>query len=128
MLTFGKEQLDYMRVTKAMSGASRDSKDKVRSVALEGLAVIHTKVGNMEFQSFLNTLGLQDNNTKVLVQKRVANPVVPTINAEGMVEHTNITAVPLVPEGSDGSLVVEDVGCTSPGAAVLYSHSVQVLS
>lgn len=59
---------------------------QVKSVALEGMAVLGKVMGAAEVQSMMRG-GLPE-SLRSQVAARMANPVLPTVNLEGIVEHS----------------------------------------
>lgn len=87
MLLNSKDAYNHQGVLHLLLTGLADSKDsKVRMVALEGLAVMGAKLGSSELQSLMRQNSVAD-SVKAQVEQRLANPALPTINADGMVEH-----------------------------------------
>ena len=88
MLQFGRDSLDYNRLLKAVVEAlNYDSKDKVKAIALECLAVMSFKLGSHEFQALLSRNHTSD-AVRSQIQGRLSNPALPTATVDGVVEHS----------------------------------------
>ena len=86
MLQFGKESLDRSRNFKLLTSALNDPKDKIKTVALEGMAVLAKGTSSGEFNAMLGRSGLPEAQKQQVLQ-RLANPALPTVNMDGLVEH-----------------------------------------
>lgn len=73
-----------------LASALSDSKDQVQAVALEAIAVLNKVVGPSEMQSMMRTL-LTDAQ-RAQVAARLANPQLPAVNLDGIVEHVGAGA------------------------------------
>lgn len=74
-----------------LAGAVRDSKDKVKSVGIEGLAVLYSRIGKSEFDRMLARSSLAEDD-KESVRMRLDSPALCSVNADGMVEHLSDVA------------------------------------
>lgn len=106
MLQLPKEAYEPQAMLKVLVDAMADSKDKVKLVALEGLAVLNAKMGGPGFQGLMKHAGaLVSDPVKAQINERLTNSQLPGINADGMVEH--VIELPAGPErlASDASMM-----------------------
>ncbi len=104
MLQFSKDAYDRQKVFRLLLAGLNDGKDaKVRLVALEGLAVMASKLGASELQSLMRQAAVPD-AVKAQVQQRLTNPALATVNADGMVEHA--VDMPSTSEGYEPTLAL----------------------
>ncbi|GLI71807.1 hypothetical protein VaNZ11_017199 [Volvox africanus] len=90
LLSFGPGSYDPVAAYQVLSGGLSDGKDKVRLVALEGMAVLHSRLSSGELEALMSgqraAAGLSE-QLRTQVAARLDNPALPGINAEGLVEH-----------------------------------------
>eukprot|EP00232_Nephroselmis_pyriformis_P009083 CAMPEP_0182896514 /NCGR_PEP_ID=MMETSP0034_2-20130328/26317_1 /TAXON_ID=156128 /ORGANISM="Nephroselmis pyriformis, Strain CCMP717" /LENGTH=435 /DNA_ID=CAMNT_0025030385 /DNA_START=326 /DNA_END=1630 /DNA_ORIENTATION=+ len=96
MLTCQSSTLVYMELAEALIGAVGDSKDKVRAVALEGVAVVAGAIGTQGVMQVVSDVGAPG-DVRRMVQERlspqgvVQAAMMPVINSDGLVEHPMLT-------------------------------------
>eukprot|EP00798_Chlamydomonas_sp_ICE-L_P017058 gene17058-23353_t len=86
LLQHKHDSLDYQRAFGVLSSALNDSKDKVKAVALEGMAVLNNRMGSSAFNQLLPRSNIADAQ-KSAISARLSNPQLPTANLDGIVEH-----------------------------------------
>ncbi|KAG2432395.1 hypothetical protein HYH02_012966 [Chlamydomonas schloesseri] len=91
MLSFGRTAYEPAAVYTLMRAGMADGKDKVRLVALEGLAVLAAKAGNAELTALMagqkpGAQALPEEHRREVLS-RLSNPALPAINGDGLVEH-----------------------------------------
>lgn len=109
-MQFGREAYDCQAVFGVLSEAMRDSKDRVRLVAVEGLAALHSRMGRADFERMLSRSSLSEDD-KQAVRARLENPMLCCINADGLVEH--VADVSGEDSGGRGEQLAQGLG---PGA------------
>jgi hypothetical protein len=95
MLSFTNTQVDYVQLGALLVAGMTDCQEKSYGAALEGFAVAHSKLGPAQFQALLASLRLQP-AAAAAVSQRLRNPALPSINAEGMLEHASEISMLLV--------------------------------
>ncbi|GIL85496.1 hypothetical protein Vretifemale_14008 [Volvox reticuliferus] len=90
LLSFGPGSYDPVAAYQVLRSGLSDRKDKVRLVALEGMAVLHSRLSSGELDALMAgqraAAGLSE-PLRAQVAARLDNPALPGINAEGLVEH-----------------------------------------
>lgn len=86
MLTAGKDQIDYVDMASVFVEGCSDPKDRVRAVALEGLAVLESHLGIQDCKELMS-LANASQDTKIIMQHRSRLGMLPCINKEGFVEY-----------------------------------------
>ncbi|KAG2439615.1 hypothetical protein HXX76_004967 [Chlamydomonas incerta] len=91
MLSFGRNAYQPTAVYSLMRAGMADGKDKVRLVALEGMAVLGAKAGRAELTALMagqkpGGAALPDAHKREVIS-RLSNSALPTINGDGLVEH-----------------------------------------
>ncbi|KAG2502218.1 hypothetical protein HYH03_000704 [Edaphochlamys debaryana] len=91
MLGFPRNAYDVPALYRMFSACLMDTKDKVRLVALEGMAVLNSRLPPGEMAAMISG---QRNGSRALpeaqrtqVSERLANRSLPSINGDGLVEH-----------------------------------------
>ncbi|GFR42338.1 hypothetical protein Agub_g3246 [Astrephomene gubernaculifera] len=95
MLAFSRGSYDAAAVYRLLASGLEDAKEKVRLVALEGLAVLHSRLGGEELAALMAGGGGQQAGggqplaeaLRAQVAARLANPALPVLNGDGLVEH-----------------------------------------
>ncbi|EFJ52893.1 hypothetical protein VOLCADRAFT_86333 [Volvox carteri f. nagariensis] len=92
LLSFGPGSYDPVVAYQVLSAGLSDGKDKVRLVALEGMAVLHSRVSSGELEALMAGQrpgggGPLPEALRAQVAARLENPALPGINADGLVEH-----------------------------------------
>ncbi|KAK9817952.1 hypothetical protein WJX72_004805 [[Myrmecia] bisecta] len=85
LLTFSKDEMSLGSIFKSLAQALEDSKDRVRTAAVEAMAVLHAEYGT-QLQALLASCNLPE-ATRRQLQERFARKTLPTLNSEGFVEH-----------------------------------------
>ncbi|GLC41052.1 hypothetical protein PLESTB_000948600 [Pleodorina starrii] len=93
LLSFGPGSCKPVAAYQLLSGCLSDSNEKVRLVALEGMAVLHSCLVSGELSALM--AGQRGDGAgaalpealRCQVAARLANPALPGINPDGMVEH-----------------------------------------
>ncbi|KXZ45846.1 hypothetical protein GPECTOR_50g640 [Gonium pectorale] len=91
MLSFAASSYDANVMYQLLSSCLSDGKDRVRMVALEGLAVLNSRIGGSELEALTSgqRAGCEalPEALRSQLAARLENPALPGINADGIVEH-----------------------------------------
>eukprot|EP00201_Polytomella_parva_P005862 CAMPEP_0175084752 /NCGR_PEP_ID=MMETSP0052_2-20121109/28248_1 /TAXON_ID=51329 ORGANISM="Polytomella parva, Strain SAG 63-3" /NCGR_SAMPLE_ID=MMETSP0052_2 /ASSEMBLY_ACC=CAM_ASM_000194 /LENGTH=361 /DNA_ID=CAMNT_0016356619 /DNA_START=100 /DNA_END=1185 /DNA_ORIENTATION=- len=88
LLQYNKETYNFQSIFDRFKDGLTDDNDKVQRAALEGLAVLRSKMSGLEFEAALARTNLSD-DLYSRVSQRLTVSAIASINADGMVEHVN---------------------------------------
>ena len=83
LLSFAQQRLDLDVVLDAVTPLLDDEKTKVKLTAIETMALLHSVMGVERFHAQLGPL---DGQVRRLLQVRLTQPQLPTLNADGLLE------------------------------------------
>lgn len=86
LLLHDRGSVDTSQAFRLFASGMSDSKERVKAVALEGMAVLASKTSSGEMNGLLSRGGLTEAQ-KQQVQQRMANSALPSVNIDGIVEH-----------------------------------------
>jgi hypothetical protein len=86
-LTFPKDAFDFNQLSRHLYNALKDSKAKIKYVAMEAFAIMASLIGPDKVLSLLQTQDL-DKETSLLLQMRFNDPILPQLSPDGIIQHT----------------------------------------
>ena len=86
-LTFPKNKFNFRKMIQHLFNSLKDSKAKIKFVAMESFAIIASLISPEKVLSILDDLGL-DQETGELLKLRFEDPALPQLNADGVIQHT----------------------------------------
>ena len=113
MLLFESVDFDFPGLASRLTVCLKDSKTKVKFVALEALAVIKNRTGSA-LDPLLSSLTAKEPLVYELMEERFAKPHLPSTTPDGVVEHMALSSV-----GDGGSQPSSSVGARSYTSEVL---------
>eukprot|EP00163_Fabomonas_tropica_P001966 TRINITY_DN1145_c1_g1_i2.p1 TRINITY_DN1145_c1_g1~~TRINITY_DN1145_c1_g1_i2.p1 ORF type:complete len:1334 (-),score=342.97 TRINITY_DN1145_c1_g1_i2:21-4022(-) len=120
LLVYRRYDFDYDSLVPQLVGALSDSKTKVRFVATEALAVVHSVIGD-RINKYLSNL---DDSQMSQLYERFASKTLPSMNADGLVEHQTSRELLSRQESRQGMRTARDIQVpTSAGAAPRISSA-----
>jgi len=90
--------VDTSKLVSALGAALKDSSPRVRQMAVEALAVAASLLGTSRVGTLLDQLNM-DSDTRIQLKERFSVRALPSINAEGLVEHCAHTGLSQGPAG-----------------------------
>ncbi|KAL7748443.1 hypothetical protein RI367_006136 [Sorochytrium milnesiophthora] len=95
LLLFTRFDFEFPSLIADLLTTLRDSKPKLKYVAVEAFAVIAHRISSAKVLRLLKSYGVEDETLQML-QMRFQNPLLPMLNSDGLVEHiiNNRSAAP----------------------------------
>lgn len=86
LLLMKGDAFDYTGLLQMYLRAMEDSKDRVRAIAVEAVAVLANRLGPADFQAMLKRSSANEGQRSSILQ-RLNRPSLPSVNVDGLVEH-----------------------------------------